>query len=128
MGDEQEPRNETGSILDDEQITVTLAGKEYVWKMPGNRQRRLICTELAKAVDGVTVDNPLAMFEVALDFFYANHKGMKADKQHIDDKADEPEILRVFKEVSDFLNDPLVRRMREVAEQYPQKPSDDNKK
>lgn len=95
-----EGRADESVLLADQPVEVELAGRKYVWPERGRRDKRQLLVSMVPAFSFGENSKDLAhrieSSDRVLDFFYANHPGMKEDKQFLDDNAEETEISDAF--------------------------------
>lgn len=105
------------SVLDPEWVDVTMCGRIYRWKMPSARSVREWTSAFA-SIEGEIQEDNSKLFSGCnrlLDFFYANNREMAKDREVLD-SAQTVEILRVKKELGDFIAGPLSRMNEGLAE------------
>lgn len=105
-------------VLERRKLTVELKGKTYEWVEPVRRDARAMMRELITIHQKANGGDQVKLLEVVddcLDFFYAFHPKMKADKQRLDD-AGEEEIAEAFKNIAEFLASPFATAGKAEAE------------
>lgn len=98
-------------VLAEQEITLTLAGKDYIWHEPKRREARRMLRAMLPIEELGRQKTPVALWECidkALDFFYAFHPSMAADKDRLDNALEE-DIAAQFKRLSEFIVGPFVR-------------------
>lgn len=104
----------SGGVLDD-RCTITLGGRSYEWERPVRRVSRRWMADMAPLADVAQRAERGDFAAIAdacdamLEFFYARHPGMAADKAVLDD-ATEADIGTAFGAISEFLVRPFVTR------------------
>ncbi len=111
-----------GTEYEGAQIVIELLEKKYLWEEPPQRRARSMLKRINAVwarmptqgieegpVEPDVLGSMLDSVDMALDFFYAYHPEMAADKIKLDTKAKEKDIIRAFGEVSAFVLIPFEK-------------------
>lgn len=124
-------------VLQREGVTIELAGKSYHWPEPTRRKARVMRAALIRVVQklsGLDLEKLQAMdpdtvldeetfgpdimtlANDMLDFFYAHHEGMAEDQKHIDEHAEDDEIMKAWGQLTELLIGPFGKAQDAPAE------------
>lgn len=106
------------SVLEAKEITVSIAGKEYVWKEPPRAKRRQILADIMELEENFPFNSgKLSLFvrrwDAIAQLLVKYHPEMAKDKKRILN-AEEDELLEVYEAVMEFVQSPFEDTMGKI--------------
>lgn len=108
-------------ILDKARVTITLAGREYEWEEPTEKEKRDWTREIMKLQAIVTSGNPDSFIEYAegaLNFFFRHHGRMANDKKHLLNNASTVEIMEAYRVIEQFVSGDFLAYLRKRGQEH----------